>query len=33
LKQEKEESLEKLRVVKQEKDDTRAKFEEEREKI
>jgi predicted nucleic acid-binding Zn-ribbon protein len=33
LRQEKEEALEKLWVVQQEKDDIRAKFEEEREKI
>jgi prophage DNA circulation protein len=33
LKQAKEEALEKLRVVQQEKDDMRAKFEEDREKI
>jgi hypothetical protein len=33
LKQAKEEALEKLRVVQQEKDDLREKFEEDREKI
>jgi hypothetical protein len=33
LKQEKEEALEQRRVVQQEKDDLRAKFEEDREKI
>jgi hypothetical protein len=33
LRQEKEEALEKLRVAQQEKDDLRAKFEEDKEKI